>query len=103
MKMSEVETQEPEIEENPLAGLVQAALDKDYNKANELFGQAITVKLDDIIDQEKIKVSDQLFNGAEEEQEEEPDEDTDDSEDDSEVEDAEAEDDVDADEENSSE
>ncbi len=101
--MSEVETQEPEIEENPLAGLVQAALDKDYNKANELFGQAITVKLDDIIDQEKIKVSDQLFNGAEEEQEEEPDEDTDDSEDDSEVEDAEAEDDVDADEENSSE
>ena len=103
--MSEVETldaetQEAEAQENPLAGLVDAALAKDYNKANEIFGQAISVKLDDILDQERIKVAGQIFNGEEEEEDVE---DLDDSEDDSEVEDSEAEDDMDDDEENSSE
>lgn len=103
--MSEVETldaetQEAEAQENPLAGLVDAALAKDYNKANEIFGQAISVKLDDILDQERIKVAGQIFNGEEEEEDVE---DLDDSEDDSEVEDSEVEDDMDDDEENSSE
>jgi len=106
--MSEVDyeeaaAQEPEVEENPLAALVDAALAKDYNKANELFGQAISVKLDDVMDQERIKIAGQIYNGEEEEDVEDPD----DSEDDSEVEDTEAEDDVDDaeddDEENSSE
>ena len=91
--MSEVETleQEAEVQENPLAGLVQAALDQDYNKANEIFGQAISVKMDDVLDQERIKVAGQIFNGEEEEDLE----DIDDSEDDSEVENSEAEDDMD--------
>ena len=106
--MSEVETldaeaQEAEVQENPLADLVDAALAKDYNKANEIFGQAVSVKLDDVMDQERIKLAGQIFNGEEEEDVEDPD----DSEDDSEVEDTEAEDDVDDaeddDEENSSE
>ena len=106
--MSEVETldaetQEAEAQENPLAGLVDAALAKDYNKANEIFGQAISVKLDDVMDQERIKLAGQIFNGEEPEEEEEDVEDLDDSEDDSEVEDTEAEVDVDDDEENSSE
>lgn len=61
--MSEVDTLEQEVKENPLAGLVQAALDKDYNKANEIFGQAISVKLDDVMDQERIKIAGQMFNG----------------------------------------
>lgn len=98
MKMSEVDTLEQEVEENPLAGLVQAALDKDYNKANEIFGQAISVKLDDVMDQERIKIAGQMFNGDPEDVE-----DPNDSEDDSEVEDSEAEDAMDDDEENSSE
>lgn len=95
----EVEAQEAEDQGNPLADLVDAALAKDYNKANEIFGQAISVKLDDVMDQERIKVAGQIFNGEEEEDVE----DLDDSEDDSEVEDTEAEDDMDDDEENSSE
>ena len=108
--MSEVETldaeaQEAEVQENPLADLVDAALAKDYNKANEIFGQAVSVKLDDVMDQERIKLAGQIFNGEEEEEEDV--EDLDDSEDDSEVEDTEAEDVVDDveddDEENSSE
>ena len=94
----EVEAQEAEVQENPLADLVDAALAKDYNKANEIFGQAISVKLDDIMDQERIKLSGQIFNGEEEDVE-----DLDDSEDDSEVEDTEAEDDVDDDEDNDEE
>lgn len=98
----EVEAQEAEVQENPLADLVDAALAKDYNKANEIFGQAISVKLDDIMDQERIKLSGQIFNGEEEEEEEDV-EDLDDSEDDSEVEDTEAEDDVDDDEDNDEE
>lgn len=61
--MSDVENTEVENEENPLAGLVQAALDKDYNKANEIFGDAISVKLNDIMDQERVKIAGQMFNG----------------------------------------
>jgi hypothetical protein len=76
--MSEVETleQEIEVQENPLAGLVQAALDKDYNKANEIFGQAISVKMDDVLDQERIKIAGQIFNGDDPE-EDDDDEDVD--------------------------
>ena len=61
--MSELETavQEPEVEVNPLADLVDAALAKDYNKANEIFGSAISVKLSDVMDQERIKVSGVIF------------------------------------------
>jgi hypothetical protein len=65
MKMSDVETPEVETAENPLQDLVQAALDKDYNKANEIFGQVVSVKLDDIIDQERVKLAGQVYNGEE--------------------------------------
>ena len=71
--MSDVENAEVENEENPLAGLVQAALDKDYNKANEIFGDAISVKLNDIMDQERVKIAGQMFNGDPEDEEDESD------------------------------
>jgi len=71
--MSDVENTEVENEENPLAGLVQAALDKDYNKANEIFGDAISVKLSDIMDQERVKIAGQMFNGDPEDEEDESD------------------------------
>jgi len=69
--MSDVET-----EENPLASLVQAALDKDYNKANEIFGDAISVKLNDVMDQERIKLAGQIYNGEPEDEEDEIDPET---------------------------
>lgn len=96
--MSDVETPEVETEENPLGDLVQAALDKDYNKANEIFGNAISVKLDDLLDQERVKLAGQIYNGEEDEDEADPEED------DGQIElDLEDEDDSEEEEENSSE
>ena len=99
MKMSEVEAagEEPPVAENPLADLVDAALAKDYNKANEIFGQAITVKLDDVMDQERIRLSNAIYNASDEEDEEDEDmEDSEDvSDDDMDVEDSDDEGDMD--------
>ncbi len=100
--MSEVEAavEEPPVVKNPLADLVDAALAKDYNKANEIFGQAVSVKLDDVMDQERIRLSNAIYNASEEEDEDEvEDEDMEDSEDvsddDMDVEDSDDEGDVD--------
>lgn len=48
--------------------MIQNALNKDYNKANEIFGEIMTQRVNDALDQEKIKLADQIYNGAEEEQ-----------------------------------
>lgn len=45
--------------------LIQNALDKDYNKANNIFGEIMTQKVNDLLDQEKIKLADQIYNDAE--------------------------------------
>ena len=54
--------------------LIQNAINKDYNKANAVFGDVMTIKLDDLLDQEKVKVADQIHNDVEEEEEDEPEE-----------------------------
>ena len=36
--------------------LIQHSLEKDYNKASNVFGQIMNVKITDILDQEKIKI-----------------------------------------------
>ena len=100
----DVAQEEPQVEENPLASLVDAALAKDYNKANDIFGQAISVKMSDVMDQERIRLSNAIYNGEEEDPEDEvEDEDVEDSEDvsdgDDNVEDSDAEGDADGDEE----
>ena len=51
--------------------LIQHSLEKDYNKASNVFGQIMNVKITDILDQEKIKMADQIYNGAEDEEDEE--------------------------------
>lgn len=53
-----------EIETNPLQDMIQHALDQDYNKANDTFNDMMTVKMSDLLDQEKIKMADQIYNGA---------------------------------------
>ena len=60
-----------ENETNPMADLVQPALDQDYNKANKVFGDVMGVRINDVLDQEKIKLADQLYNGVEPEEDEE--------------------------------
>ena len=43
--------------------LVKYSLAQDYNKANEVFGTVITTKLADVLDQAKVKIAGQIFNG----------------------------------------
>ena len=44
--------------------LIQNALDKDYNKANDVFGNSMTVKLNDLLDQERNKIASQIYDGV---------------------------------------
>jgi hypothetical protein len=53
--------------------LVQYALDQDYNKASEVFGNAMSVKIQDVLDQEKVKLANQIYNGVEAEEDDEAD------------------------------
>ena len=48
--------------------LVQAALDQNFNKANEVFSDLMGAKVSDVLDQQKIAMADQIFNGAEPEE-----------------------------------
>ena len=69
----EQEVIEPSFE---VTDLIQHALDQDYNKANKVFGDMMGVKVNDLLDQEKIKLADQIFNDVDpEEDDEEDDED----------------------------
>lgn len=52
-------------EANPFADLVQHALDQDYNNANKIFGDLMSARVNDALDQEKIRLADQIYNGAE--------------------------------------
>ncbi len=68
------EENEVEASTNPIADLVQHSLDQDYNKANKIFGDILGARLNDALDQEKIKIADQLYNGEEDVPEEGDDE-----------------------------
>ena len=57
------ENQEGEVEQNPLHDLVQHSLDQDYNNANKVFNDIMQVKQNDVLDMEKIKLANQLYNG----------------------------------------
>lgn len=52
--------------------LIKNALDQDFNKANDIFGEIMGTKVNDMLDQEKIRLSDQIYNGIEPEQMELP-------------------------------
>ena len=69
------EENETENEANPMAALVQHALDQDYNNANKVFGDIMGTRINDVLDQEKIKLSNQVYNGVEPEEGDEPEED----------------------------
>ena len=49
--------------------LVQHSLAQDYNKANEVFGTVMTTKLADVLDQTKVKIAGQIYNGDPEDEE----------------------------------
>ena len=58
-------------EVNPMSELVSAALEKDYNKANQIFGDLMGQRVGDILDQEKIKIANQVYNGIDPDPEDE--------------------------------
>ena len=80
-----------EQETNPIQDLIKASLAKDYNNANKIFGEVMTIKMSDLLDQEKVRMADQVYNGAEKEEEELDDEDIEELESDEEDEDEEEE------------
>jgi hypothetical protein len=51
--------------------LIQQAADKDYASANATFVDIMNQKLADTLEQEKIRVSSQIYNGMESEEDEE--------------------------------
>lgn len=55
---------EEAVENNPFQELVRHALDQDYNKANKIFGDLMGTKVNDALDQEKIRLADQIYNGV---------------------------------------
>ena len=75
--MSEAEAQvaapEPEAAELPtpeIQDMIQHAMNQEYSQANNIFGELMTVKLNDVLDQEKIRMADQIYNGVEDDEEE---------------------------------
>lgn len=56
-------SEETEVVANPIEDLVQAAMDKDYATANEIFSDMMSVKVSDALDQEKVGIAGQIFNG----------------------------------------
>lgn len=80
MTVSEVEAQvpapEPEVNELPtpeIQDMIQHAMNQEYSQANNIFGDLMTVKLNDVLDQESIRMANTIYNGVEED--EDPDED----------------------------
>ena len=49
--------------------LIQQAADKDYSSANTTFVDIMNQKMSDTLEQEKIKVSAEIYNGMEEDEE----------------------------------
>jgi len=43
--------------------MIKHAIDQDFNKANTTFGEIMSVKMADVLDQEKIKLAGQIYNG----------------------------------------
>ena len=45
--------------------LVQQALDQDYNGANKIFGDLMGTKINDALEQEKVRLANSIYNGIE--------------------------------------
>ena len=59
--MSEVEDVQ---DYNDVQGMVQHAMDQDFNKANQVFGDIMSLKVQDLLDQEKTRLADAIYNNA---------------------------------------
>lgn len=53
---------------NPIETLVQQSFEKDFNSANKTFTQIMNDRMDNALEQERIKVSASIYNGVDAEQ-----------------------------------
>ena len=63
----EVEVMDKELPPPEIQNLIQHAMDQEYSKANDIFKDVMTIKLNDLLDQEQVRMADQIFNGVEDE------------------------------------
>ena len=70
----EVEVMDQELPSPEIQNMVQHAVDQEYTKANDIFKDVMTIKLNDLLDQEEVRIADQMFNGVEDEDFEDDDE-----------------------------
>lgn len=45
--------------------MISQALDQDFNNANKTFNDVMTIKLTDLLDQEQVRLADNIYNGVE--------------------------------------
>lgn len=66
--MSE-ETEVMDNEQIPMDihSMIQHAMDQEYTQANNIFSDLMTVKMNDLLDQEQIRIADTIYNGVEDE------------------------------------
>jgi len=50
--------------------LIDQATDQDFSGASKTFQDVMTIKMSDLLDQEKVRLADQIYNGVEPEDEE---------------------------------
>ena len=43
--------------------LIKHSFDQDYNKANQTFAEIMAVKMNDLLDQEKVRLANSIYNG----------------------------------------
>ena len=67
-----MDKEQPPVE---IQNMIQHAMDQEYSQANNIFGDIMTMKLNDMLDQEKIRIADQIYNGVEDDEDIDPDED----------------------------
>lgn len=53
--------------------MISQALDQDFNQANRTFADVMTIKMSDLLDQEQVRLADQIYNGVEPDDEDEED------------------------------
>ena len=70
----EVEVMDQELPSPEIQNLIQHAMDQEYTRANDIFKDVMTIKLNDLLDQEEVRMADQMFNGVEDEDSEDDDE-----------------------------
>lgn len=62
------EEAQTEVESNPIQDMINHAIDQNFNKATDVFNDMMTVKMSDLLDQEKISLAGQIYNGEEPEE-----------------------------------